>query len=314
GSVLTRTLLGAGYRVRVLDSFLYGRNSLRTAGPADRLQIMHGDMRDIHTCVQALDGADAVIVLAAIVGDPACSARPSQTIETNVLAAQVIAAACKHSNIARFVYASTCSVYGTGGTMLGEDAPLNPVSLYARTKIASEQTILDMADGYFCPTVLRMGTLYGYSPRMRFDLVVNTMTMKAFTHKQIQVFGGQQWRPLLHVADAADAYLACLQADLDTVAGQVFNTGSDAQNYQIRDIASIVASSTGDVHVERDASTLDARDYRVSFTKIQAALNFRAQHTVETAAKDIFYRLGQGIISNPESKIYYNHYFDTAEE
>jgi nucleoside-diphosphate-sugar epimerase len=314
GNVLTRKLLLRGYAVRVLDSFIYGRHALDEIASRDRLRIVEGDMRNIHTCVSALEGVHGVVLLAAIVGDPASSVRPTETIETNVLAAQALASACKLQNIARFVYASTCSVYGVGADALDEESPLNPVSLYARTKIASERIVLGMGDDYFCPTILRMGTLYGYSPRMRFDLVVNTMAMKSFTDRRIHVFGGRQWRPLLNVEDAADAYVACLEADIKDVGNQVFNVGSDAQNYRIDEIARIVASSLGGVPIERDESSLDARDYRVSFAKIQAAVGFEPRHSIEGAARTIYEKLDRGVIKDPAQKIYYNHYFDSSEE
>jgi nucleoside-diphosphate-sugar epimerase len=314
GSVLTRKLLAAGYSVRVLDSFIYGRRALEDLIGDEHLEIVEGDMRNIHTCVTALDGVHGVVLLAAIVGDPASKVRPAETIETNVLAAQALASACRLQAIPRFIYASTCSVYGVGEDMLHEDSPLNPVSLYARTKIASEKIILDMGDDYFCPTILRMGTLYGDSPRMRFDLVVNTMSMKSYTDRTINVFGGTQWRPLLGVEDAADVYVACLQADLKDVGNQVFNVGSNEQNYQIDQIAEMIGAALGDIPIQRDDSSLDARDYRVSFAKIEAAIGFRPRQSIAGQARAIYGKLETGAIKDPAQKIYYNHYFDNSEE
>jgi nucleoside-diphosphate-sugar epimerase len=253
-------------------------------------------------------------LLAAIVGDPASNVRPTETIETNVLAAQALASACKLHHINRFLYASTCSVYGVGGNFLDEDAPLNPISLYARTKIESEKIILGMGDDYFSPTILRMGTLYGYSPRMRFDLVVNTMSMKSFLDQKIQVFGGRQWRPLLGVGDAADVYIRCLEANLEEVGNRVFNVGSDDQNYMIDEVAEIIGETLGNIPISRDNSNLDARNYRVSFARLAQTVGFKPQQTIQLAAQDIFEKLSSGIIRNPTQKIYYNHYFDSAEE
>ncbi|MBP1594855.1 MAG: NAD-dependent epimerase/dehydratase [Acidobacteria bacterium] len=314
GSVLTAQLLTRGYTVRILDSFLYGRRSLEQMPRTPMLEIIEGDLRNIHTCVSALDGVHAVVLLAAIVGDPASRLRPKETIETNVIAAQALAMACKHQCINRFLYASTCSVYGLGNTLLDENSDLRPVSLYARTKIASEQAILSMGDGYFAPTILRMGTLYGCSPRMRFDLVVNTMTMHAFSEGKIRVFGGTQWRPLLSVNDAAESYVQCLEADLADVGNQVFNIGSDEQNYQIESIAQIIAEALNGVKVEHDDKSLDVRDYRVSFRKASDILGFQASDTVGAASKAIYTCLAQGIIPDPTQKIYYNHFFDVMEE
>jgi nucleoside-diphosphate-sugar epimerase len=264
--------------------------------------------------VSSLEETDAAVLLAAIVGDPASKVRPTETIETNVLAAQALASACKLHHINRFLYASTCSVYGAGGAMLDEEAPLNPISLYARTKIESEKTILGMGDEYFSPTILRMGTLYGYSPRMRFDLVVNTMSMKSFVDRRIQVFGGKQWRPLLGVEDAAEVYARCLEANLQDVGNQIFNVGSDDQNYQIDKVAEIVGKALGGIPISRDNSNLDARDYRVSFSKLTRKLGFTPKQNIDTAARNIFEKLTSGVIRNPAQRIYYNHYFDSAEE
>jgi nucleoside-diphosphate-sugar epimerase len=314
GSVLTQKLLSCGFRVRVLDSFIYGRRSLELLSEDKNLEIVEGDLRNIHTCVSSLAETDAVVLLAAIVGDPASKVRPTETIETNVLAAQALASASKLHHINRFLYASTCSVYGLGGCLLDEGAPLNPVSLYARTKIESEKIILGMGDEYFNPTILRMGTLYGYSPRMRFDLVVNTMSMKSFVDSKIQVFGGKQWRPLLGVEDAADVYIRCLDANLQDVGNQVFNVGSDDQNYQIDEVADIIGAALGGIPISRDNSNLDTRDYRVSFSKLNGTLGFAPQQNIDHAARSIFDKLQTGAIRNPAQKIYYNHYFDSAEE
>ena len=314
GSVLTRKLLTRGFRVRVLDNFIYDRNSLDSLAGEENLEVIEGDLRNIHTCVSALADIDAVVLLAAIVGDPASKVRPTQTIETNVLAAQALAMASKLHHIPRFLYASTCSVYGIGDAILDENAPLNPVSLYARTKIESEKIILGMGNDYFCPTVLRMGTLYGFSPRMRFDLVVNTMSMKSHVDGGIQVFGGDQWRPLLGVEDAAEVYVRCLEAKLEDVGNQVFNVGSDAQNYRIDEVAQTISEALGDVPISRDQSNLDARDYRVSFAKLTDVLKYAPVQTIDQAAREIVKNLRSGVINDPARKIYYNHYFDLAEE
>jgi nucleoside-diphosphate-sugar epimerase len=314
GCVLTQRLLHRGFRVRVLDSFIYGRRSLDSLSDTENLEIVEGDLRNIHTCVNSLTETDAVVLLAAIVGDPASKVRPTETIETNVLAAQALASACKLHHINRFLYASTCSVYGVGANQLDEQAALNPVSLYARTKIESEKIILGMGDEYFSPTILRMGTLYGYSPRMRFDLVVNTMSMKSYVDGKIQVFGGKQWRPLLGVEDAADVYIRCLEAKLSEVGNQVFNVGSDDQNYQIEEVAEIIGEALGSIPISRDNTNLDARNYRVSFAKLTRALGFRSRQKIDEAARLIFEKLRSGVIRNPAQRIYYNHYFDSAEE
>jgi len=314
GSVLVRKLLQTERRVRVLDSFIYGKRSLQPLEGHRNLEILEGDFRNIETVVSSLKDIDAVVLLAAVVGDPAAQHRPEQTIETNILAAQALAFACKLHCISRFVFASTCSVYGRTDRVLDEKSPLNPVSLYARSKIFSEKCILDLAGDNFSPTILRMGTLYGYSPRMRFDLVVNTMSMKAHVEKRIQVFGGNQWRPLLHVEDAADAFVRCLDAPLERIGNQIFNVGSNEQNYQIIEIAGLIGKALRKVKIEVEDAQLDARDYQVSFDKIRRALGFKAGETIPRAAKRIDRELSLGNLRNPYAKVYYNHYFDATEE
>jgi nucleoside-diphosphate-sugar epimerase len=225
--------------------------------------------------------------------------------------------------IQRFIYASTCSVYGVSEKSakdgLNEDSPLNPVSLYAKTKISSEQGILEMVNENFAPIIMRMSTLYGYSPRMRFDLVVNTMTMTSFIEKKVNVFGGEQWRPLIHVKDAAEAFIKVLNSDVERMSGKVYNVGSEKQNYKIKDVAKMIVGtihnlSPDGVSLNIEKTNTDARDYRVSFKRIQDELGFSVKHTVEEAAEEIYNKLTTGEIKDPKQKVYYNHYFDASEE
>jgi nucleoside-diphosphate-sugar epimerase len=319
GAVVVDSLVDKGYSVRILDNMIYGDKSLRKHFENENVEITNGDIRHLEIITPSIRDVDAVIHLAAVVGDPASKVRPEQTVETNYLASQVIASACKVGGIKRFIYASTCSVYGVGDAILDESAPLNPVSLYARTKISSEESIMAISDSSFMPTIMRMSTLYGYSPRMRFDLVVNTMTMTAFCEGQITVFGGNQWRPLLNLYDAAEAYLKVLNADLHVVGGKIYNVGSEEQNYRIADVAALVAKGikeqTGkDIPIKIEGENIDVRDYRVSFKKIQNDLDFNVKHTIPEAAGEIWQKLDTKEIKDPKQKVYYNHYFDSSEE
>jgi nucleoside-diphosphate-sugar epimerase len=319
GTILCSRLREEGYEVRILDSFIYGKNPVKIFTGDGGVEIIEGDICNIETVNNSMNGIGSVIHLAAVVGDPASVSRPEQTVETNHLASLTLASACKMKGINRFIYASTCSVYGLGKEILDENAPLNPVSLYAKTKISSEQGILEMMDKNFAPIIMRMSTLYGYSPRMRFDLVVNTMTMTAFIEKKINVFGGEQWRPLIHVKDAAEAYIKVLERDVNEMRGKVYNVGSEEQNYKIKDVANIIVraireSIERNVDMNIEQTNTDARDYRVSFKRIRDELGFKVKHTIADASKEIYGKLESGEIKNPKQKIYYNHYFDSSEE
>ena len=317
GVVLAEQLLASGYTVKILDSFIYGAKPVEKFRSDKRVEIIEGDIRNVETVTSSIKNMKSVILLAAVVGDPASKARPELTVETNFIASQAISSACKLNGVEKFIYASTCSVYGVGSNVLDENAPLNPVSLYAKTKISSEESIMQMSDNNFKPVIMRMSTLYGYSPRMRFDLVVNTMTMTAFLNKQINVFGGSQWRPLIHVKDAAGAYIKVLENE--TARGKIYNVGSEKQNYKISEVAGLVVDSIGEtfqnkVNVNTETNNIDVRDYRVSFKKIQSELGFSAEHTIGEAGKEIYGRLQSKEIKDPKQKVYYNHYFDSSEE
>lgn len=317
GAVLIERLLKEEYSVRVFDSYIYGKKAIEKYAYDERVEALEGDIRNIEVVNSAMNGVNSVILLAAVVGDPASKARPEQTVETNYLAAQTCAASAKLKGVSKFLYASTCSVYGVGKDILDETAPLNPVSLYAKTKISSEVSIMSLSDDEFKPVIMRMSTLYGYSPRMRFDLVVNTMTMTAFTEGKINVFGGNQWRPLLSLPDAAEAYVKALQ--LSAGDGKIFNVGSEEQNYVIADVAKLAAEGIKNVSgkvipIKIEDDSVDARDYRVSFKKIQTELDFKVKHTIPDAAAEIWQKLESKEIKDPKQKVYYNHYFDSSEE
>jgi len=318
GTVLVQNLLDNGYYIRVLDNFIYGNVYNGEGLISENLEITRGDIRHAEVITEAISGIDAVIHLAAVVGDPAARLKPELTTETNYLASLMVASACRISGINKFIYASTCSVYGTGEDKLDEKSPLNPVSLYARTKISSEESIMSISDSRFKPTIMRMATLYGYSPRMRFDLVVNTMTKSAFTDGVIRVYGGSQWRPLLSLKDAARSYRLALESDINLTGGQVYNIGSEDQNYRISELADEIAGvihqhSGRKISVITEKSITDERDYRVSFEKASRDLGFKAEFTVKDAVIEIWDRLAGGEIKDPSSRVYYNHYFDSSE-
>lgn len=287
GGHLTRALLRAGNHVRVLDPELFG-SGLRGLEGESRLQLLRGDVRSVSDLARVARGADAIIHLAAVVGDAACRLDPEYTWTTNVEATRLVVDVCRRFGIPRLVFASTCSVYGASDDLiLNEGSIQRPVSLYARSKIESEAICLDARD---IPSVtcLRMATLYGLSARMRFDLVVNIMTARAVRDGFVTVFGGAQWRPLVHVADAATAFVVALDAAPELVNGQVFNVGSDDQNFRMLDLGSRIAQATGGARVDvRETTTEDLRNYRISFAKIAHHLGYRPSRSIETATAEI---------------------------
>lgn len=289
GSVLCGRLLDGGYTVRVLDKLLFGTQGIDQHRENDRFTLIEGDMRSIGDVMDAIAGVDAVIHLGALVGDPASSIRARKTLEMNYHSVRLVAEVCKYHQINRFVFASTCSVYGKGeeGELLTEHSELNPVSLYAQTKRESEHAILSLADQNFSPTVLRMATIYGLSPRMRFDLVVNILTAKAVSEGVIPIYGGKQYRPNVHVADAARAFISCLEAPIGVVGEEVFNVGSNEQNYRVEEIGRIVNECVPDATIDFQRDKEDERSYQVDFTKIHDLLDYEVEYTIADGCREI---------------------------
>ncbi|HUO56385.1 MAG TPA: NAD-dependent epimerase/dehydratase family protein [Candidatus Paceibacterota bacterium] len=307
GSHLCRLLLKRGYRVVVLDKLLFGDESLKKLASHPNFTLINGDIADIGTLVQVVPGADAVIHLAGIVGDPASSLNPLQTMEENHFATKTLVDVCKYYQVSRFIFASSCSVYGASKDMLNEQSPLNPVSLYAQSKRYSERDLLRAAADDFHPTILRFGTLYGASARMRFDLVVNTMTAHAHFNKKIMVDGGNQWRPLLHVTDAARACLMAMEAPLHKVSGQIFNVGDSTENYRIIDIAQAVLKAVPQSTLDARDTLKDRRDYRVSFAKIRKAIGFKTRYTLEKGIRELLSEIKAGKFDRWKEKRYNNY-------
>ncbi len=307
GSVLTRKLLDRGYRVTALDALLYGDDSIKALYGRGDFDLVHGDLRDIEAVTRALQYADAVVHLGALVGDPACGLDERLTLEINLAATRMIAEAARGFGIQRFVFASTCSVYGASSETLDECSALNPVSLYARSKVESERLLLGMDGDHFAPTILRFATIYGLSPRPRFDLVVNLLAARAAAEGRITILGGEQWRPFVHVDDVADALLACLQAPLGVVKGQTFNVGADEQNHRIAELGEIIAGLVPGVEIVRQGEDADLRNYRVSFARIRTRLGFVPRHTVAEGILEIAAAVRDGRIADYREARYSNY-------
>lgn len=306
GSALLPKLLERGYHVRLLDLLLYGTEPIEPVMKHPHLEIVRGDFLQMNQVVQAMHGIDTVIHLGAIVGDPACELCEGLTIEVNLLATRMIAEVARCMRVDRMIFASTCSVYGASDEVLDEHSTLNPVSLYASSKVASEKVLLSMANPCFAPIILRFGTVYGLSGRTRFDLVINLLTAKAVVEHAITVFGGDQWRPFVHVDDAALAVLTVLEAPLPLVRGQIFNVGSNGQNYTIRQVAEIIQSVVPDAEiVDMDQGT-DPRNYCVNFSKIHKMVHFEPAWTVEQGVRQVLDAMLSGSIEDYQLPEYSN--------
>ena len=311
GSVVVRYLLCHGHRVRVLDCLLYGGAPLLGLYQEDEFEFIHGDIRSVETVNRALDGVEAVVHLAAIVGDPACARQPVLAREVNLAGSLQLFELRQHHNIKRFIFASTCSNYGKVSDptqYVTEESDLRPVSLYAEAKVAVERTLL-AAPVRDNPTVivLRFATIFGLSPRMRFDLTVNEFTMELLTKRKLAVYGEQFWRPYIHVRDAARAITMVLDAPLEKIGGQVYNVGDTCENYQKGQLVDLICAQIGgEVEIEHVHKEEDPRDYRVSFRKIEQELDFHITRTVKDGIREVVDAISQGVITDFDNPYYRN--------
>ena len=287
GTALIPQLLAKQYKVRLLDSFVYGDESIATIKDHTNFELVRGDVRDIGSVVDAMKDCDAVIDLAAIVGDPACEENRRLAVEINRVATRMLIEIAHGYGVQRFLFASSCSVYGASDFLMDEFSAVAPISTYARTKVDSERLLLEAASKKFHPTILRLGTLFGLSARPRFDLVVNLLTARAAITGKITVFNGQQWRPFLHVHDAARAFVMCLEAEPALVGGEVFNVGDYMMNHRLSEVSDKVAAIVPHVEITR-TDNADKRNYRVSFDKIHTRVGFRCQISVDRGVRELY--------------------------
>lgn len=306
GSGLLRKLLAKGYKVRLIDAFMFGEDPIKDMLGHENLEIVKADFRQVDRVVAAMKGMDAVVHLGAIVGDPACAIDEDFTIEVNLIATRMIAECAKGFGIRKFIFASTCSVYGASDEVLNENSHLNPVSLYARSKIACERILLEMQTETFKPTILRFGTVFGLSGRTRFDLVVNLLTAKAIVDGKITVFGEDQWRPFVHVDDASLAVAMALEAPSDVVGGETFNVGSDSGNYTLGDVGRMIQKFVPTAELIASGSDGDRRNYRVDFSKIRTRLGFEAQWSLEAGVKQVITAFEKGEVTDYNAPQYSN--------
>jgi nucleoside-diphosphate-sugar epimerase len=308
GSVLTEMLMEAGYHVRILDRLFFGRKLIAPLESRNGLEVLRDDIRYVNRT--AFEGIDVVMDLAGISNDPASDLDPSITEQVNHCGPVRMARMAREAGVTRYIYSSSCSIYGAGGSdVLDENSPKSPVSLYARTKIQAEEELAQLNDDDFAVTFLRNATVYGLSYRMRFDLVINIMTLYAYKNRRIFVTGGgQQWRPLVHVRDVARAFITAMEAPRDKVAGEAFNVGSNDQNYQIRAIAQMVRDVVPHTSLDMVPDDPDRRSYHVNFDKIARELGYKVEKTPYEGIVEVKQALERGQIDDDVTTKTVNYY------
>jgi nucleoside-diphosphate-sugar epimerase len=296
GTTLTPLLLSRGYRVRCVDWLVFGEDVISHLAGHPGFELVKKDVREVDGSV--FQGVDAVVDLAAISNDPAGELDPELTLSINHRARVRNAALAKKHGVSRFVLASSCSVYGRQTGVADENTEPNPLTTYAKANLLAEREVLPLASKEFAPVALRFATVYGPSRRMRFDLVVNAMTLTAYTEGRIYVEGdGMQIRPLVHVVDVARAVAFVLEQPADKISGQVFNVGSDDQNFRIIDIAKAVREVVGGEVVFR--GEVDRRSYAVSFAKIKS-LGWQPLYRVPEGVRQVYHELLLGHLKPEE--------------
>ncbi len=308
GAVLIKHILNKGETVRVFDKLLFGEEGLYDF--KGKIELVHGDIRNIDEGV--LDGIDSVVHCAGLSNDPMAEFNPKANDEMNYVATKRLAEICKKKGVKRFTFASSCSIYDMGfyaeDVLKDENSEVKPRAAYAISKYKAEKSLLELADENFCPVILRQGTIYGYSPRMRYDLVVNTFLKDAITKGVISVFsGGEMWRPLIDVNDVAKAHILCLEAPEEKVHGEIFNLSY--KNYRILELAHWVREAIKDVctiEIKVDYSNFTQRSYRISADKIEKVLGFKPTISVIESAKYMIEQINRNNISDLFNPKYYN--------
>ena len=308
GCVAVRQLLDKGEAVRVFDKLYFGEEGL--AEVRDKIELIQGDIRTFDPAV--LDGCDAVLHLAGLSNDPTAEFNPKANEEINTAGTEVVAQACKAKGIRRFINASTCSIYDLGfyapDFLRDEDSEVKPRAAYAVSNYEAERALLELADDRFCPVILRQGTVYGWSPRMRYDLVVNTFVRDALAKGMLTVHcGGEMWRPLVDVTDLARVYIACVEAPDDRVHGKIFNVVG--KNYRILELAHWVREAlkgVKKVEIEVDYTTYKTRSYRVSGERIQSVLGVKPLVGVKEAVEHMIRQIDEHHQMDLYNPRYYN--------
>ena len=287
---------------------LFGGHGLEDLGYETNLEILVRDLRDPRTHAEALDGVDTVIHLAAIAGDRACALDEDVAVQTNWTATVALARRARASGVRRFLFTSTCDVYGEGrDEILSEESSVKPATLYAELGSHAEQGILEVGDGSgFEPLILRLASVYGLSPRMRFDLVVNFLAQKAVREGEVSISGGSQWRPLIHVDDIARGISMGIDGHLPDGVAPILNLGDNLESYQLEELKGELEAHVPGVRVSLVPGPPDHPTHRVCFDRIEREWGFRATRRMGDGIEEVARAVRSGVISDPGDRRYHN--------
>ena len=302
GSVLTHKLVELGYNVRIIDSLIYGSDGISDLISKNSIELIEKDIRDEKTLNEVVKDIDCVIHLAAIVGDPLCKKIPVAAKQINEDATKKLVTISKEHGVKRFIFASTCSNYGSASTMVDENSPIQSLSLYSKTKVNSENFILNTKNSSFEPCILRFATAHGLSPRMRFDLLLQEFLRDAILDKKIRIYGPNFWRPLAHVDDISNACIAALKSPSDIISGEIYNVGHTRENYTKKMLAEIIQEFVPSTKIEIIESKKDLRTYKVSFDKIKNNLKFISKKTIRDSISGILTEIQKGSLDPKASE------------
>ncbi len=298
GSRLIPSLLEKGYKVKVLDLYIYDKDLFKKYHNHPGLTEICGDIRDVKIIQEAMKGCDAVIHLACISNDPSFDLDPTLGKSINYDAFRPMVKAAKAEGVKRFIYASSSSVYGIKEVQnVTEELELNPLTDYSKYKAECEKVLAEEAVDGFETVTIRPATVCGYGERLRLDLTVNILTAHAYYNKKIKVFGGKQLRPNIHIEDMVNVYHTCLEAKKEQIDRKIFNAGY--QNHSVADIAMMVKNVFSEEIAIEVVPTDDNRSYHISSDKIQRELGFIPKFTIEDAARDLKNAFEKGLVNNP---------------
>ncbi len=306
GSVLTPILLDQGYNVKVYDNFLFGSVGLDSIKHPN-LKIIKGDICNVKAISKACEGVDSVVLMAAIVGRRLNDVQRSTMRDINLLASSVVVDAAIEHGVERFIFTSSDNVYGTASGVIYETAVPEPKTLYSRLKLRMEERIINAKNRDFHPSILRIGSCFGFSPRMRFDLPANQLLREAAIKKEIHLPSGEEKRAFIHVKDAARAIYLCLSGHLNLVSGEIFNICGEGQCVSMQEVTNKISSLLSDTSVTTGGKTAEVNDYKLSSSKIVKLLDFETEHDIESGLAEVLEAIRSRQVADPYSLQFNNN-------